>query len=808
MLTSIINLNDFYIFVTNSTRSRKAFVSISYIVSLKESRDMQLGLKQYRLLALSLLCTGVHVNAQRKVVTAPESQQKIAAPQTKKLVDYVDPYIGSGGHGHVFVGANVPFGAVQVGPTNIVKGWDWCSGYHYSDSVVIGFPQTHLSGTGIGDLGDVLIMPYTGKLRTNRGTQEDPTSGYASHYSHKTEKVSPGYYAVDLDDYKIKVELTASERVGFHKYTFPKGEEGHIIIDLKEGIGWDAPVETYITKKDEYTLEGYRYSKGWAVDQRLWFAIKSNVPLTNFNLFEDNTPQQGKELKGGKVKAVISFDKAPAEVMLKVGISPVSSANAMANINAEIPAWDFTGAVNSASNKWNAELSKIKVETKDEKQKKIFYSAMYHTMIAPILFNDHNGEYRGTDKKAYPNPSFDNYTVFSLWDIYRSAAPLYTLVQPERVNSFVNSMVTVFKQQGKLPIWPLMGSETNCMVGYSAVPVIADAYLKGYKGFDANEAFEAMKTSAMRDDLGMKEIKEKGYIPSDKGEYESVSKAMEYAVDDWAIAAMAKKLGRTDDFNYFSKRAGYYKNYFDNSIKFVRPRLDNGGWKTPYDPFNSIHEKGDFTEGNGWQYTWLVPQDVEGLISLMGGDGPFTRKLDSLFIAKGSMGEQASNDISGLIGMYAHGNEPSHHVTYMYAYSGNQWKTAEKVRQVMNDFYFANPEGLAGNEDCGAMSSWYIFSSLGFYPVNPAKGIYVFGSPLFDKASMKVQDGKTFTVETVNNSAKNIYIQSVTLNGKPYNNSYIRHTDILKGGTLKMVMGPKPAYNFGKLAANRPDSKY
>jgi predicted alpha-1,2-mannosidase len=770
---------------------------------------MQLGLKQYRLLALLLLCTGFHVQGQQKKVTVQESQKKIAAQNTKsyKPVEYVDPYIGSGGHGHVFVGASVPFGAVQVGPTNIVKGWDWCSGYHYSDSVVIGFPQTHLSGTGIGDLGDVLIMPYTGKLRTNHGTQEDPTSGYGSHYSHANERAFPGYYSVQLDDYKIKVELTASERVGFHKYTFPKGEEGHIIIDLKEGIGWDAPVETFITKKDEYTLVGYRYSKGWAVDQRLWFAIRSNVPLTTFNVFEGDAQQSGKELKGVQVKGVISFDKAPAQVMLKVGISPVSSENALANINTEIPGWDFAAVTNSASAKWNTELSKIKVETKDENTKRIFYSAFYHTMIAPILFNDHNGAYRGTDKKVYPNPGFDNYTVFSLWDIYRSDAPLYTLTQPERVNSFVNSMVTIFKQQAKLPIWPLMGSETNCMVGYSAAPVIADAYLKGFKGFDASTAFEAMKASAMRDDLGMKDIKAKGYIPADK-EYESVSKAMEYAVDDWCIAAMAKKLGRIEDFNYFSKRAGYYKNYFDSNIKFVRPKLDDGSWKIPYDPFNSIHEKGDFTEGNGWQYTWLVPQDVEGLISLMGGDEPFTKKLDSLFVAKGSMGAEASNDISGLIGMYAHGNEPSHHVTYMYAYAGNQWKTAEKVRQVMKEFYTATPEGLAGNEDCGAMSSWYVFSSLGFYPVNPAKGIYVFGSPLFDKASMKLQGGKTFTVETVNNNATNIYIQSITLNGKPYNYSYIRHEDILKGGVLKMTMGSKPAYDFGKLAANRPDSKY
>ncbi|WP_429062126.1 GH92 family glycosyl hydrolase [Chitinophaga sp. W2I13] len=411
----------------------------------------------------------------------------------------------------------------------------------------------------------------------------------------------------------------------------------------------------------------------------------------------------------------------------------------------------------------------------------------------------------GTDKKVYTNPGFDNYSVFSLWDIYRSCAPLATILHPEKVNSFVNSMLTIHKQQGKLPVWPLMGNETNCMVGYHAVPPIVDAYLKGFKGFNAEEAFEAMKVTANRDDLGLKYVKELGYIPADK-EYESVSKAMEYAIDDWCIAAMAKKLGKTADFEYYKKRAAYYRNYFDSTIRFVRPRMSDGSFKTPYDPFNSVHEKGDFTEGNGWQYTWLVPQDVEGLIQLMGGDDAFTNKLDSLFTAKGDMGAEASSDISGLIGMYAHGNEPSHHVTYMYAFSGYQWKTAEKVRQVMKEFYFDQPEGLAGNEDCGAMSSWYVFSSLGFYPENSASGTYVLGSPLFDKATIKVGAGKTFTVQTIGNSAENIYIQSVTLNGKPYTKSFITHQDVVAGGTLVVKMGNKPNLSFGKAAADRPSN--
>lgn len=756
---------------------------------------MNSGFKIGSAFALSaMLFHGIQADAQKKE-TFVES----------KSVASVDPYIGSGGHGHVFLGASVPYGAVQTGPTNIVKGWDWCSGYHYSDSVLIGFSQMHLSGTGIGDLGDVLVMPYTGKVRTSRGTQEDPTSGYGSHYSHDREKARPGYYSVQLDDYNIKAELTASERVALHRYTFPKDQPANIIIDLKEGVGWDAPVETFIRQVDEYTLEGYRYSKGWAEDQRLWFAIKSSVPVKQFLVFDGDTKQSGNSVKSKAAKGVISFDKSPGQVMLKVGISPVSSENALANIKAEIPGWDFAKTVNSANTKWDKELSKVNIETKDDAARRVFYTALYHTMIDPALFNDHDGSYRGTDKKVYSNPGFDNYSVFSLWDIYRSCAPLSTILHPDRVNSFVNSMLTIYKQQGKLPIWHLMGNETNCMVGYHAVPPIVDAYLKGFTGFNAEDAFAAMKASSTRDDLGVKYVKELGYIPADK-EYESVSKAMEYAIDDWCIAAMAKKLGKTADYEYYKKRAGYYKNYFDSTIRFVRPRMSDGSFKTPYDPFNSIHEKGDFTEGNGWQYTWLVPQDVEGLIQLMGGDEAFTRKLDSLFTAKGDMGAEASSDISGLIGMYAHGNEPSHHVTYMYAFSGFQWKTAEKVRQVMKDFYFDKPDGLAGNEDCGAMSSWYIFSSLGFYPENSASGVYVLGSPLFDKATIQVGAGKTFTVQAIGNSPENIYIQSVTLNGKPYSKSFITHLDVVKGGTMVVKMGNKPNYDFGKAAADRPSN--
>jgi predicted alpha-1,2-mannosidase len=720
--------------------------------------------------------------------------------------DYVNPYIGTGGHGHTFLGASVPFGAVQVGPENTVKGWDWCSGYHYSDTLVIGFSQTHLSGTGIADLGDILVMPYMGPIKTVKAGEGSTGNLIASHYTHEKEKVSPAYYSLILDDYPIKVELTASERVAFHKYSFNQQGEGHILIDLKEGIfsKWEAPKAIgYLKKLNDSTLVGFRHSKGWAKDRRLYFAIRVSTSLKDFTLYDDSLKLNTDAGESANLKGLISFEKAPAEVMLKIGISPVSSDNALANIDAEIPGWDFEKVVAQSTEKWNRELSKIKIETSDTAARTVFYTSLYHTMIAPALFNDHDSSYRGTNKKVYPRASFDNYSIFSLWDIYRSCAPLSTIIHPDRVNSWINSLLAIYQQQGKLPIWPLMGNETDCMVGYHAVPLVVDAWLKGYKGFDAELAYKAVKASSMRDDLGLSYVKERGYIPADK-EYESVSKAEEYAIDDWCIAQMAKKRGNKEDYAYYTKRSLYYKNYFDSTIRFVRPRLSDGSWKTPYDPFNSIHENGDFTEGNGWQYTWLAPQDPEGLIRLMGGDSAFKGKLDSLFVVSGDMGAQASADISGLIGMYAHGDEPSHHVSYLYSFAGYPWKTAEKVRQIMKEFYTNQPDGLAGNEDCGAMSAWYIFSSLGFYPVQPAGGVYVLGSPLFKRSTIQLPGNKSFTVEAVNNSSSNIYIQSIELNGRPYRKSYITHKDILQGGVLKIVMGDHPNYNFGKAIQDRP----
>jgi predicted alpha-1,2-mannosidase len=731
------------------------------------------------------------------------SDEKPGYKKGNDLVQFVDPMIGSGFHGHVFVGTSTPFGMVQLGPTNIYKGWDWSSGYHYSDSVLIGFSHTHLSGTGGSDLGDILVMPYTGDIRSERGSQNDISKGYASYYSHKNEIARPEHYSLLLDSYHIKAELTSSDRVGFHKYTFRKGEQANVIIDLKEGIN-DKAIGTYMKQVDEYTIEGYRFSKGWST-HKYFFVMKSKTPIKNFTLFDDNEKKEGSELTADFVKGVLSFGDQTSEVMLKVGLSSVSCANAAEHIRLEINNWDFGRVVKENRKRWNDELSKVIIETKNEADKRIFYTAFYHTMISPSLYCDYNGEYRSHNDSVYV-ADWENYSVLSLWDTYRTLNPLMTIVQQEKVDDLINTMLAIFDQNGKLPIWHLAGWETNLMPGCSAIPIVADACMKGFTGFDHERAFHAMKVSATNPkQRSMPYILEKGYIPADKVP-EATSLAMEYAVDDWGIAAVAKKMNKMEDYEYFSKRSKYYKTYFDKTINFIRPKNDDGTWVTPYDPAHAISGlRGHFCEGNGWQYTFFAPQDPHGLIELFNGDDIFTNKLDSFFVNTSAMGKDASKDITGLIGQYAHGNEPSHHITYMYPYAGQQWKTAEKTRFIMDKFYTDKPDGIIGNEDCGQMSAWYIMSSFGFYPVNPAKGIYVFGSPHFDKTSINLPNGKKFVVEAVNNSMKNIYIQSAKLNGTDHPNSFISHADIVNGGTLKFIMGDKPNKNFGSLKQNRPD---
>ena len=724
--------------------------------------------------------------------------------QSEGLLKYVDPYIGSGFHGHVFVGTSVPYGMVQVGPNNIYKGWDWCSGYHYSDNILIGFSQTHLNGTGCSDLGDVLIMPMN-EIRTERGEQEDISYGYASTYSHDTEIVRPEYYSVQVDRYNIKAEMTATNRVGFHRYTYPAGKPASVLVDINEGNADRGAVMGFVRKIDDYTIEGYRYSHYWSPNRKVYFVVQTDQKIEDFTAYDGNEPKSKEQWRTPALKAALTFGNVE-QVQIKVALSSVSCENAAMNLKAELDHWNFDAVVKASADQWNEQLQKITVETEDETLKRIFYTAHYHTMITPSTYCDVNGEYRGMDNMIYTSPTKENYTTLSLWDTYRTFQPLMTITQPERVSGIVKSMLSIYRQQNKLPIWALHNGETECMPGYSSMPIISDAILKGIGGFDYEEAFKAMKASTtFEDQYGVPYILKQEFIPADSI-IQATSFAMEYAVGDWGVAAVAKKLGKTADHAEYAKRASYYKHYFDQSINFVRPKLSDGSWRTPYDPARSVHggSESDFCEGNGWQYTFFVPQDVYGLINLFGGDKPFLERLDQFFVNNDSMGEEASADITGLIGQYAHGNEPSHHITYMYAYAGQQWKTAEKVRYIMDEFYKDTPDGIIGNEDCGQMSAWYVLSSMGFYQMNPSDGVFVFGSPRFEKMSVKVRNGKTFTVEAENNTKENIYIQKVFLNGKPYKKTYITYEDIMNGSTLKFVMGKRPNKSFGKAIADRP----
>ncbi len=735
------------------------------------------------------------------------ASKKPAETTLENLTQYVDPFIGTGDHGHVFLGADVPFGAVQAGPVNLSQGWDWCSGYHISDSTICGFSQTHLSGTGIGDLGDITLMPVTGEVKLAKGVPSDLSSGFFSLFSHEKEKAKPGYYSVHLDRYGIDVELTATARVGFHKYTFPKANDAKIIIDLQQGIGWDQPMETYITQESDTSISGYRFSKGWANDQRIYFHAVFSKPMTSFAatdstvILDSNT-----SLKGRKVKGVAYFStEAKDPLYVKVAISPVSIANAKENLDVELPGWDFDTTVQTADAAWNKELNKIVIQG-DEKTKRIFYTALYHTMIAPSLFCDVNGDYWGPDKQTHKNTSGNTYTTFSLWDTYRAAHPLMTIIHPEKVNDMIHTMLQIYEQQGKLPVWHLVGNETDCMVGNPGIIVVADAILKDYSGFDHQLAFEAMQASAMLDERGLDYVKKQGFIPSDSVN-EAVAKGLEYAIADWSIGQVAKKMNMKEEYEYFNNRGKAYRYYFDPSTHFMRGKLANNEWRTPFNPFQSIHRMNDFTEGNAWQYTWLVPQDVEGLINLFGSESRFIEKLDSLFIAEGDLGKEASPDISGLIGQYAHGNEPSHQIVYMYTYAGQPWKTAQRVRQILSELYHDQPAGLCGNEDVGQMSAWYILSAMGFYQVNPANSCYVFGSPAVNEASIKLPNGRTFDITAKDNSPENIYIQSITLNGKPYTKSYIHFNDIMSGGKLVLQMGNKPSETYGVSPEDRPYSE-
>ena len=700
-----------------------------------------------------------------------------ATAATQNLTQYVNQYVGTGGHGHTFMGANVPFGLVQLGPTEPTRGWDWCSGYYYDDDELIGFGHMHLSGTGIGCLGDVAFLPVKDFKQTS------------TRFKHEAEKVHPGYYSVQLTDPNVLVELTATERCGFHRYTFKDGAKAQLALDLSQCIGWDKLNDCLLTQESATRLTGFRRSNGWAADRRIYFSIDFSQPVTVHRL-------------DSMERVVVSVADNTKPLLVKVALSPVSIDKAKLNMQAELAGWDFDAAVKQADEAWNRELARIEIQTNDRTKKRVFYTAMYHLMTSCSKFNDVDREYRGADGKVH-KADFTNYTTLSLWDTYRAAHPLMTVAFPEMQRDFAQTFLNIYKQQGRLPVWHLMGSETDCMVGNPGAIVLADLTMKGFVE-DKELALEALKATQMKDIRSLGLLKKHGYIPWNlEPENETVAKALEYCAADDGVAKVAKLLGKKDDYEYFFNRSRSYKKYYDPETRFLRAVDTDGKFRLPFNPFFAEHRTNDYTEGNAWQYTFLVPHDVKGLIKLFGSDKAFMSKLDSLFFVEGWAGDNASPDMSGMTGQYAHGNEPSHHVIYMYNYAGRPDKAAPLLRKMLNEMYLDQPDGLSGNEDVGQMSAWYILSSVGLYQVDPVGGRFVIGSPLFDKATVNVGGGKTFTVVAKNNSDKNIYVQSARLNGKTLKNSYVDFNDIRHGGTLELVMGPKPS-KWGAAPACRP----
>ena len=699
------------------------------------------------------------------------------AATAQNLTQYVNQYVGTGGHGHTFMGANVPFGLVQLGPTEPTRGWDWCSGYYYDDDELIGFGHMHLSGTGIGCLGDVAFLPVKDFKQTS------------TRFKHEAEKVHPGYYSLQLTDPNVLVELTATERCGFHRYTFKDGAKAQLALDLSQCIGWDKLNDCLLTQESTTRLTGFRRSNGWAADRRIYFSIDFSQPVTVHRL-------------DSMERVVVSVADNTKPLLVKVALSPVSIDKAKLNMQAEMAGWDFDATVKAADDAWNRELARIQIQTNDQTKKRVFYTAMYHLMTSCSKFNDVDREYRGADGKVH-KADFTNYTTLSLWDTYRAAHPLMTVAFPEMQRDFAQTFLNIYKQQGRLPVWHLMGSETDCMVGNPGAIVLADLTMKGFVD-DKELALEALKATQMKDIRSLGLLKEHGYIPWNlEPENETVAKALEYCAADDGVAKVAKLLGKSDDYEYFFNRSRSYKKYYDPETRFMRAVGTDGKFRLPFNPFFAEHRTNDYTEGNAWQYTFLVPHDVKGLIQLFGSDKAFMSKLDSLFFVEGWAGDNASPDMSGMTGQYAHGNEPSHHVIYMYNYAGRPDKAAPLLRKMLNEMYLDQPDGLSGNEDVGQMSAWYILSSVGLYQVDPVGGRFVIGSPLFDKATVNVGAGKTFTVVAKNNSDQNIYVQSARLNGKALKNSYIKFNDIRHGGTLELVMGPKPS-KWGAAPACRP----
>ena len=703
-------------------------------------------------------------------------------------IKYVNTFIGTGGHGHTYPGVSLPFGMMQLSPDTRLEGWDGCGGYHYTDSIIYGFSHTHLSGTGISDYGDVLLMPTSGEVNLSNGVIESKNSnkqinelGYSSKFSHNNEKSEPGYYQVFLEDYDINVELTTSLRSGIHKYSYSKKDNANLILDLKHR---DKLLKHNINIIDSMTISGFRYSDEWAREQRVYFLIKLSHPFINYTLNNE------KNILG------LTFGKLKKPLVTKVSISAVDSLGAIENFN-EIVNLDFNQTKKNAQEIWSNQLNKIQIKTKSKEKKEIFYTALYHSFLAPNTYNDINGNYNGMDLKKHNSPD-NHYTVFSLWDTFRASHPLFTILETKKTNEFIRTLLRQFQDGGKLPIWELAGNYTDCMIGYHAIPVIVDAYIKGIRDYDTDMALNAMVLSAESNTHGLKAYKKNGFIRA-SDEPESVSKNLEYAYDDWCIAVMADSLGKKEIAKRFYKRAQYYKNLYDPETGFFRGK-NSYSW---FGPFKPEEVNFNYTEANAWQYSLFVPQDISGHIKLKGGELSYEKHLDAMFESSSVTSGRHQPDVTGLIGQYAHGNEPSHHMAYLYNFIGKPSKTQKYTAQIMNEQYSNLPDGLSGNEDCGQMSAWYVLSSLGFYPVTPGLDYYTIGTPLFDAATINLENGNTFKIRTKNLNSDNIYIQSATLNGKEFNNSFLKHSTITNGGELLFNMGENPS-SWGE--ENRPYS--
>ncbi len=707
---------------------------------------------------------------------------------SKNLTDYVNPFVGTDGPGNTYPGAVVPFGMVQLSPDNGLPGWDRIAGYFWPDSTIAGFSHKHLTGTGAGDLYDILIMPYNSRFTDDLWKDQEDYRPY-SKFSHKSETASPGYYSVNLLSSGIKAELTATSRVGMHRYTFPEDDKSKILVDLGYKLNWDNTTDTYLKVKNDTTIVGYRYSTGWAPDQREYFVIQFSKPFEDIKLYSKGVASKDSEVKSNNTRAEITFASSEEqEVIIKVALSSHSIAGAQKNMESECTGWNFDEVVKHANDAWEKQLSLIQVEGTQE-QKMVFYTNMYHCFLTPSLHSDVDGWYKGADGAYHQAKGYNKYDTFSLWDTYRTAHPFYTIVVPDKVADMVSSFLSHFEETGLLPVWSFVGNETNMMIGYHSVPVIVDAFFKGIP-MDTLKAYEACKVTAKSDAWSLSDYKKYGYVPMDD-EHEgnwSVSKTLEYAYDDWCIAQFAKALNKIEDYKYFSYRADSWVNLFDDETSFFRPKNKDGHFISHFKPKEYTEY---FCESNAWQYFWHVQHDIPGLIKLTGKDA-FVAKLDSMFTYENEPGDKLPIFSTGMIGQYAHGNEPSHHVAYLYNELGKPYKTQEMVRRILNSQYSNTPDGYCGNEDCGQMSAWYVMSSMGIYPVNPANGIYSLTSPLFKQASIHLSNNKTFVIKADNQSKENIYIQKVYLNGEPYNKLTITHQQIINGGELRFVLGDTP----------------